>query len=210
MSTTSSISIIGTGGMARALATRALAGGNAVEIIGRDPAKAAELAAALDGATAGTLGAVPAGDVVVLAVLHAGAAAVVRDYGDALRGKVIVDITNPVNADASGLVPDSGAHAVAAAAPAGTHVVKAFNTLFSGVLAAGAAGGRPLDVFLAGDDADAKARVSAFVESIGLRPLDAGPLPMARSLEHTALMMIGLIRGSVGNANFALGVNPAG
>jgi 8-hydroxy-5-deazaflavin:NADPH oxidoreductase len=208
-----SISIIGVGSMAKALATRALAGGNAVEVIGRDPAKAEALRAALgDGATVGAPGAVPVGDVVVLAVLHDGAAAVVRDYGDALRGKVLVDITNPVTADASGLVPEdrSGALAIAAAAPAGAHVVKAFNTIFSGVLAAAPTAGSPLDVFLAGDDAEAKALVSTFVESLGMRPLDAGPLPMARSLEHTGLMMIGLIRHSVGNAGFSLGVRTAG
>src|SRR6201992_1035129 len=125
----SSISIIGLGNMASALATRALAGGNTVEIIGRDPAKARELAAALGGATAGTAGAAPTGDIVILAVLYEGAAAVVSQYGDALRGKVIIDITNPVSPDAAGFVtPDgsSGAQEIAKAAPAGAQVVKAF------------------------------------------------------------------------------------
>ena len=70
----SSISIIGPGTMAGALAHRALAGGNAVEIIGRDPAKAKELAAALDGATVATSGTAPAGDIVILAVPYASAA----------------------------------------------------------------------------------------------------------------------------------------
>ena len=130
----SSISVIGLGSMAGALAARALAGGNAVEIIGRDPAKARELAAALGGATAGTAGGAPAGDIVILAVPYASAAAVVREYGDALRDKVIIDITNPIAADLDGLVtPDgsSGAQEIAKAVPAGAHVVKAFNTLFS-------------------------------------------------------------------------------
>jgi predicted dinucleotide-binding enzyme len=205
----SSISVIGVGGMARALATRALAGGNAVEIIGRDRAKADELAAALGGATVGTPGTAPAGDIVILAVPYVSAAAVVREYGDALRGKVLVDITNPVNADADGLVtPDGsyGAQEIAEAAPAGAHVVKAFNTVFSSVLAAAPAEGLPLDVFLAGDDAGAKARVSAFVDSLGLRPLDTGGLPMARALENTGLLMVGLIVHSVKHANFSLGV----
>jgi predicted dinucleotide-binding enzyme len=65
------------------------------------------------------------------------------------------------------------------AAPAGAHVVKALNTLFGHVLAANQAQGRPPDVFIAGDDAGAKARVSAFTESLALRPLDAGDLKMA-------------------------------
>ena len=92
----SSVSIIGTGNMASALADRALAGGNAVEIIGRDPAKAKELADALgNGATAGTWGAAPAGEIVILAVLFDSAVPVVSKYGDAPAGKIIINITNP-------------------------------------------------------------------------------------------------------------------
>ena len=206
----SSISIIGTGNMASALADRALAGGNAVEVIGRDPAKAKELAAALGGATVGTAGTAPAGDIVILAVPYTSAAAVVSEYGDALHGKVIIDITNPITADFKGfLTPDgsSGAQEVAKAAPADAHVVKAFNTLFSHVLAAGPAEGRPLDVFIAGDDAQAKTRVSAFVESLGLRPLDTGLLPMARALENVALLNLGLVANSVKHTDFFLGVS---
>jgi len=206
----SNVSIVGLGNIASALADRALAGGNAVEIIGRDPAKANELAAALDGATVGAAGTAPAGDIVVLAVPYASAAAVVSKYGDALDGKVIVDITNPIAPDSKGFVtPDgsSGAQEIAKAAPAGTHVVKAFNTLFANVLAAGSAEGRPLDVFIAGDDAQAKARVSAFIESLGLRPMDAGQLPMARALENVALLQLGLVAHSVKHTNFVLGVN---
>src|SRR3989442_663813 len=85
----SSVSIIGLGNMAGALANRALAGGNAVEIIGRDQTKAKEVAAALGGgATVGTFGTTPAGDLVILAVPYAGAVSVVAQYGDALAGKV--------------------------------------------------------------------------------------------------------------------------
>lgn len=206
----SSISIIGLGNMAGTLAERALAGGNAVEIIGRDPAKAKELAAALGGATVGTVGTAPAGDIVILAMPYSSAAAVVSEYGDALRGKVIVDITNPVTPDFTGFVtPDdsSGAQEIAKAAPAGAHVVKAFNTLFANVLAAGPAEGGPLDVFVAGDDGQAKALVSRFIESLGLRPMDAGPLPMARALENAALLQLGLMTHSVKHTNFALGVS---
>ena len=206
----SSISIIGTGNMARAIGALAVAGGNTVEVIGRDQAKAADLAKALGGsASTGEFGAVPAGDIVILAVLYDGAAAVVSQYGDALRGKVIIDITNPVSPDAAGFVtPDgsSGAQEIAKAAPAGAQVVKAFNTLFANVLAEG----RPVDVFMAGDDAQAKADVSAFIESMGLRPLDTGPLPMARTLENAALLEMGLVAHSVQHTNFFLGVNVLG
>jgi 8-hydroxy-5-deazaflavin:NADPH oxidoreductase len=205
----SSISIIGVGNMASALARRALAGSNAVEIIGRNPAKAKELAAALGGATAEAAGTAPAGDIVVLAVPYASAAAVVSEYGDALHGKVIVDITNPIAADFKGFVtPDgsSGAQEIAKAAPAGAHVVKAFNTLPCDVLAAGSVEGRPVDVFIAGDDAQAKARVSVFIESLGMHPMDAGQLPMARALENATLLQLGLIAHSVNDANLFLGV----
>jgi predicted dinucleotide-binding enzyme len=206
----SSISIIGVGNMASALAGRALAGGNAVEIIGRDPVKAEALAAALGGATVGTAGTAPAGDIVIVAVPYVSAVAVVSEYGDALHGKVIVDITNPITPDFTGFVTpegSSGAQEIAKAAPAGAHVVKAFNTLPSEVLAAGSAEGRPLDVFIAGDDAQAKEGVSAFVESLGMRPLDIGKLSMARALEHSTLLHLGLVAHSVKHTNFFLGVN---
>jgi predicted dinucleotide-binding enzyme len=209
----SSISIVGLGNMASTLADRALAGGNAVEIIGRDPAKANQLAATLDGATVGTAGTAPAGDIVILAVPYASAAAVVSDYGDALDGKIIIDITNPVTRDLTGFVTpegSSGAEEIAKSAPAGAHVVKAFNTLYSHVLAAGSAEGRPFDVFIAGDDAQAKAAVSAFVDSLGLRPLDTGPLLMARALENVGLLSLGLMNHSIKHTNFALGVTILG
>jgi hypothetical protein len=205
----SSISIIGLGTMTRAIATRAIEGGNAVEVIGRDAAKAKDLAADLGGgATAGTFGATPAGDLVILAVPYAGAVPIVAQYGDALAGKVIIDITNTSDADATGLVTGdtSGAQEIAKAAPASAHVVKAFNTVFGHILAQG---GR-LDVFLAGDDARAKTSVSTLIETLGLRPLDAGGLEVARWLEGVGLVMISLAGHGVGNFNFSLGVNLAG
>jgi predicted dinucleotide-binding enzyme len=203
----SDVSIIGSGNMAGVIGALALKGGNAVEIVGRDAAKAAALARALgDGATAGTWGAAPSGDIVILAVLFESAVPVVTQYGDALDGKIIVDITNPFNPSATGLaIPDdtSVAQMVAEATPAGARVVKAFNTIFRDVLAAG----RPLDVFMAGDDAQAKASVSAFIESLGLRPQDAGDLTMAHWLEGAGLLSMGLARNGVGSFDFSLGVN---
>lgn len=202
----SSISFIGLGGMAHAIAARAVSGGHSVELIGRDPAKAKSLAAELGGgATAGTFGTVPAGDIVVLAVPYTSAVPVVARYGDALAGKVIIDISNTFNADATGLVtPDgtSGAQEIAKAAPASAHVVKAFNTVFGHVLIQE----RRLDVF-AGDDAGAKANVSVFIESLGLRPLDVGGLEMARWLEGVGPLLMGLARNGAGTFDVALGVD---
>src|ERR1700751_1556354 len=198
------ISIIGTGNMARAIGALAIAGGNTVEILGRDQSKAADLARALGGsATTGEWGAVPAGDIVIVALLYANVVPVVAQYGDALAGKVIVDISNPFNSAADGLAhgeDTSIAQEVAKAAPASADVVKAFNTIFGVVLAEG----RPLDVFIAGDDARAKAGVAEFIESLRLRPLDGGALTIAHWLEGTGLVVMGLARHGVGNFDFAL------
>jgi predicted dinucleotide-binding enzyme len=202
----SSISIIGTGNMASTIGTLAVAGGNTVEVVGRDQSKTAELAKALGGGTTtGEFGAVPAGDIVIVALAYANVVPVVAQYGNALAGKVIVDICNPVNSTADGLAtPDgtSSAQEVAEAAPASASVVKAFNTTFGAVLAQG----QPLDVLIAGDDAKAKARVAEFIDSLTLRPLDVGGLTMAHYLEGTGLVMIGLAQHGVGNFDFALSV----
>ena len=201
----SNISIIGTGNMARAIGALAVAGGNTVEVIGRDQSKAADLAEALGGsATTGEFGAVPAGDIVIVALLYASVVPVVTQYGDALAGKVIVEISNPFNDAADGLaIPDdtSIAQEVAKAAPAGASVVKAFNTIFGHVLEKN----RTVDAFFAGDDAQAKAHVSEFIASLGLRPLDVGGLNMAHWLEGTGLVLMGLARHGVENFEVALG-----
>jgi len=164
----------------------------------RDTAKAQALAGRIgNGATVGTYGARPAGDIVIVAVLYAGAVDVVAHYGDALAGKILVDITNPFNADASGLVTTLGnsvAQQIAAVAPEGAHVVKAFNTIFGGVLAAD----RSLDVFFAGDSAEAKARFAAFLESLDMRARDAGGLEMAHALEWAGILLVGLASNGAG------------
>jgi predicted dinucleotide-binding enzyme len=204
------ISIIGTGNMARTIAALAVAGGNTVEVIGRDQSKAADLAKDLGGSSAtGDFGAVPVGDIVIVALGYANVVPVVAQYGDALADKVIVDICNPVNSAADGLaIPDgtSIAQNVAEQAPASASVVKAFNTTFGAVLAKG----HPMDVLIAGDDEHAKARVAEFIESLTLRPLDVGGLTMAHYLEGTGLVMIGLAQHGVGNFDFALDVTVPG
>src|SRR3954463_4821800 len=99
------ISIIGSGNMANAIGSRAAKHGHTVELLSRNTTKAQALADQIgNGTTGGTYGARPAGDIVLIAVLYAGAVDVVTHFGDALAGKVLVDITNPFNADASGVV----------------------------------------------------------------------------------------------------------
>jgi predicted dinucleotide-binding enzyme len=208
-STISTISIIGAGGMAAAIAGRTIKAGHTVEVIVRDPSRAQAFANQVGaGATTGTYGAAPKGDIVILAVPYGSAASVVADFGAELKGKIIIDITNPVAPDLSGLVTpsgSSGAQETARGLPADAHVVKAFNTLFGPVLAKG---GR-LDAFIAGDHGDAKARVAAFLESLGLRPLDIGALHMAQTLESLGLLMIGLAKNGAGTFDIAMRVDIA-
>jgi 8-hydroxy-5-deazaflavin:NADPH oxidoreductase len=181
------VTIIGTGNMARGIGTVALAGGHEVTLHGTELAKAEELAGELDGpAKAATVGDPVDGDVVVLALWYPVTREVVERYGDGLDGKVVVDISNPIDTDAfEPIHPEagSGAEEVAAAARK-AKVVKAFNTTFAGTLAGGGkVAGQPLDVFIASDDEQAKAAVPRLAEDGGLRAIDAGPLRRARELE---------------------------
>ncbi|MEA9391553.1 NADPH-dependent F420 reductase [Acerihabitans sp. TG2] len=210
----STISIIGSGGMAAAIGGLAARAGHTVEVMSRDAVKARALTGQLGvDVTTGTFGAAPAGDIVILAVPYSAVLDVVKQYGESLAGKLLVDITNPIKSDFTGfLTPDDsfGAQEIAKAAPADADIVKAFNTQFSHVLAAGPVEGHPLDVFIAGDDAQAKARVSAFIESLGLRSMDTGQLPMARTLEHACMLTLGLLTHAITHTNFALGVSLLG
>jgi 8-hydroxy-5-deazaflavin:NADPH oxidoreductase len=196
----SSITILGSGNMARGIGTRAVAGGNDVQILDRDGQKAealaGELGAGAEGRVrAGTIGDPVTGDIVVLAVPYPAAAPLVQQYGDALSGKVVIDITNPIDFETFDLVTPAGTSAaeeIAKVAPADAKVVKAFNTTFAGTLVSGEVSGQPLDVFIAADDDDAKAAVSRLVESAGARPLDAGVLARARLLEAAHLLHVTL------------------
>jgi len=180
------ITIIGTGNMARGIATRALVGGHAVTLLGTETSKAEALADELSGdVRAGKVGDPLAGDVVVLAVWYAAVDDVLGRYGDQLHGKILVDITNPIDVDAfEPLKLDAGSAAqeIAGRAP-GARVVKAFNTTFAGTLGEGRVAGQPLDVLLASDDDAAKATIGQLVADAGLRPIDAGPLRRAHELE---------------------------
>ena len=200
------ISIIGSGNMATAIGTRAAKHGHTIEIMSRNAATAQAVADQIGhGATVGTFGERPAGDIVIVAVLYQSAVEVVAHYGDALAGKILIDITNPFNADVSGLVTtanNSVTQQIAAAAPADTHVVKAFNSILHDVLAQE----KPVDVFFAGDGAEAKARVAAFVESLDMRPLDAGGLEMTWVLEWAGILLVGLARNGAG-FDIALGAH---
>lgn len=190
------ILIIGTGNMGRGIATRALAGKNTVTLYDADSAKAQALATELGVAAAATArDAIAASDIVVIATPYTESLSVARGLGAALEGKVVVDISNPLNETYSGLVtaPDtSAAEEIRKLLPASVKLVKAFNTTFAGTLVAGAVAGQPLDVFLAGDDDEAKAKVAEFVKAGGLNAIDAGSLLRARHLEALGFLGIQL------------------
>jgi 8-hydroxy-5-deazaflavin:NADPH oxidoreductase len=187
------VTIVGTGNMARGIATRALAGGHDVTLVGTDKGKAEALAGELGGSARAGDGI--DGELVVLAVPYGAVSDVLGTYGSDLGGKVLVDITNPV--DFSTFQPltldaGSGAQAIAGEAPEGAPVVKAFNTTFAGTLVEGGVSGQPLDVFIAGDDDAAKGKVRRLVEDGGLRAVDAGPLARARELEALGYLHMAL------------------
>lgn len=196
------ITIVGAGNMARGIATRALAGGHAVSITAKEPAKAVRLAEDLraqapEGArvVAADDTAVDTADIVVLAVPFAAAEQLIVSYGARLSGKVVVDISNPVDASLDALVVAPGTSAaeqIAEAAAPGTRVVKAFNTTFATTLVAGQVGGTPLDVFIAGNDEAARKQVADLVTSGGLNPVDVGALKHARELEGFQLLHMAL------------------
>lgn len=191
------VTIIGTGNMARGIGSRVLAGGHDLTVVGKDAGSAQAVAADIGGA--GTVKPAVTGDpidgeVVVLAVYYPDARVAAEQYADQLAGKVVVDITNPLNETFDGLVvpPDGSATAELAALAGGARFVKAFNTTFATPLTAGEVAGHKLDVLIAGDDGDAKGKVAALARDGGLNPIDAGPLKRARELEAVGLLHIGL------------------
>ena len=196
------ITIIGTGNMARGIATRALAGGHTVTLLGTTADKAQAVAAELSGdVRAGTVGDPLEGDVVVLAVWYQVLADVLGRYGDQLDGKVVIDITNPVDLETFqplDLEAGSASQEIAQKVP-GAKVAKAFNTTFAGTLVEGQVAGQPLDVFVASDDDDAKAVVRELAKDAGLRVVDAGPLAIARQLEGAGYLHMA-VQGELGTA----------
>jgi hypothetical protein len=174
------LSIIGTGNMGQAIAGIVSKGGNTAELIGHADTDTAV-----------------SGDIVVLAVPHPAVAEIISQRGEQLAGKVIVDITNPVDFQTFQLSPpaDSSSAAQIAAALPQAKVLKAFNTNFAPTLATGSVGAQPTTVLIAGDDADAKALLAEVVSAGGVNAIDAGPLDRARELEALGYLQLTLALG---------------
>lgn len=187
-----SVTVIGPGKMGSAIAAIAARGGASVQVVSRESDKAAKLAEQIDGEAAG-FGDALTGDVVVLAVPYPAVADVVATYAEQLAGKIVVDLTNPVDFatfDGMAVAADGSAAAELAASLPSARVVKAFNTNFAATLATGQVGQAPTTVILAGDDADAKNVVRDVVEAGGLAVLDAGSLKRARELEAVGFLQL--------------------
>jgi NADPH-dependent F420 reductase len=172
------LSILGTGNMGQAIAAVAAKGGHSVQQLG-----------------ANDLGTPVSGDIVVLAVPYPAVSEVISQRGAELAGKIVVDITNPLNFETfdSLVVPADGSAAaeIAAALPS-SRVLKAFNTTFAGTLAAGTVGPLTTTVLIAGDDTDAKATLAGVITSGGLNAIDAGALKRARELEALGFLQLTL------------------
>jgi predicted dinucleotide-binding enzyme len=177
----SSVTIFGTGNMGNAIAQVVAAGGASVQHIGSsDKGTAVE------------------GDLVVLAVPYPALATITADFAGQLAGKVVVDITNPLNFetfDSLVVAPGSSAAAELAAALPSSRVLKAFNTNFAATLVSGKVGNETTTVLIAGDDADAKAALAAAVTAGGLEAVDAGTLARAHELEALGFLQLTLAAG---------------
>jgi 8-hydroxy-5-deazaflavin:NADPH oxidoreductase len=193
------ISILGTGNMATGLAVLFVKTDHTVTLGSRDAEMAKAVAKTVGNGVGGATLADAAvkADLVVLAVPFDAAAEVIRAAAD-LSGKTLVDITNPMTADYSALTighTTSAAEEIQKLAPT-AKVVKAFNTVFASVLQAdGKVAGRPVTVFVAGDDADARKSVSDLAVSAGLEAVETGKLASARYLEPLAGLNIALAYG---------------
>lgn len=190
------ITIIGTGNMAKGIATRLVSGSHKVTLHAQDETKGNELGEHLksinesaDVSVKGVGG--DADEIVILATPYIEVENIAKQYSD-FEGKIVVDITNPVDFNTFQLIPEpgqSGAQEIAKLLRS-AKIVKAFNTTLAGTLEAGAVDGKELDVFVAGDDQDAKDKVSEVVKTSGMRSIDVGPLSEARHLEGFGLIQM--------------------
>lgn len=173
------ITIFGTGNMGTAIGGLFAAGGHSVQHIDTE-----------------TTGTSISGEIVVLAVPYTALRSIVGAYADQLAGKVVVDITNPVDFETfDGLTVPSNSSAAAelAAALPSSRVLKAFNTDFAATLTSGAVGDNPTTILIAGDDAEAKAILVDAVTAGGpVGAIDVGSLKRARELEALGFLQISL------------------
>jgi NADPH-dependent F420 reductase len=187
------VAIIGAGNVGKALGTSLTRAGHEVTISARTPESAAAAAREAGAGSAESAAvAVTDASVIILAIPYQAEEAVAAEIADRVSGRTIIDVSNPIKADASGLATDTSAAEELQRRLPDAHVVKAFNTVFASNQADPTASVAPIDGYVAGDDGDAKRQVMSLAESIGMKPLDVGPLSSARYLEGMAYVNIGL------------------
>jgi 8-hydroxy-5-deazaflavin:NADPH oxidoreductase len=190
------IAILGAGNVGGALGRLWAAKGHSITFATPNPKsdKVAKLLSAITGAKAATnRDAAASADVVALCVPWSAAQEAIQSCGS-LAGKILIDATNPLADDLSGLVvgtTTSAAERIAGWAP-GAKVVKAFNTIGAMDFGNARFGSERADGFYCGDDPAAKAVVKQLVEDIDMEPVDVGPLRNARLLEPLAMLWIDL------------------
>lgn len=186
-----SISIIGSGKMGAAIAEVAARAGAGIQIIKRSPTS---MSAARPGFEYGVMGDELTGDLVVLAVPSGAYPVILEHYGAQLGGKVVIDISNPIDFSTydqlTSPADSSTAAELARMLPEGTAVVKAFNVNLGDTLVTGTNGTTRTTVLFAGDYAAAKIAVAQLIEAAGMRALDVGPLTRARELEAMGFLQI--------------------
>lgn len=184
------IGILGAGNVGRALATASVRAGHTVTITAPHAEEAGHVAAEAGATVADSNAkAVANAEVVILAVPFDAVSGIASELGSGLDGKVLIDVTNRFSPDQ--LNGPSNGERIQEMTP-NAKVVKAFNTIFAAHQADPMADGIQLDGFVAGDDDAARARVLELVESLGFRPIDAGPLAMSRALEGMGTLNIAL------------------
>ena len=183
------VAIIGAGNVGKALTTSLTRAGHDVTVAANHPEHAQEVAESVGAEAALTTNSAIAGaDLVILAVPATELGSIATELGDELAGKVVIDVANRPTPDPSGR-GTSIAEELQEQLPE-SHVVKAFNTLFASRQADPVVAGVAVDGFVAADDPSAKKTVSDVLESLGFRPVDAGPLAAARTLEGMAWLNI--------------------
>jgi 8-hydroxy-5-deazaflavin:NADPH oxidoreductase len=189
------IRIIGTGNVGKALGGSLVRAGHEVTFAARDVDKTRRVAQEL-GATAAESPAAAAAwsELILLAVPYGALEDTAGAIAGEARGKVVIDVTNPLKADDSGLANEGGPSAAEQVAELidGAQVAKAFNTVFAGLQAEPATHDTTLDVLYATDDERARQALAELISSIGFRPVDAGPLSAARQMEAMAWLNIQL------------------
>jgi predicted dinucleotide-binding enzyme len=183
------VAVIGVGNVGSVLARKLRESGHQVIVAATSAERAQQAAAEMDCIPADSAAdAARQAEALILAVPADEHADVAEELRPEVAGKPVVDVSNGPKAVQDGVSLAEGLQERLPGAP----VVKAFNTAFASRMADPVENGRPLDGFIAGDDAGAKEKVATLVRDMGFEPLDVGELKMARTLEGMAWLNISL------------------